>query len=129
MRTPLNDQLRELAQIANDRAMDEAASLLLRLARQAVAFRPAEGERFDPVEELFFRDIRGQSPEREPELPTNWADNAARISRAVSGPGERTLRAGCEALVREWSELGEIGLSAKAAGRQLQQLLTAVGGG
>jgi hypothetical protein len=44
-------------------------------------------------------------------------------TRPVGRPRKRTLRTGCEELVREWSELGSIGLSAKVAARQLQKLL------
>jgi hypothetical protein len=40
-------------------------------------------------------------------------------SRSADRPGSRTLREGCETLVREWRELGEIGLSAKVAAEQL----------
>lgn len=129
---PLKDQLCELAKVANERGMGEAASLLQSLVRRRMmVFRPGEGEsaRFDPIEELFFRDIRGQNSEGGSDPSPNRAEKYARSARATGETGELTLREGCEALVLEWTELGEIGLSAKVASQQLRQLLTAVEGG
>lgn len=128
---PLKDQLCELAKIANERGMGEAASLLQSfVGRRMMVFRPGEGEsaRFDPIQELFFRDIRRQNSEGKPDPSPNRAENYAGSARAAGETGELTLREGCEALVREWTELGDIGLSAKVASQQLRQLLTAVEG-
>lgn len=43
--------------------------------------------------------------------------------RPVGRPTKRTLRAGCEELVRQWRRNGDVGLSANAAAEQLQKLL------
>lgn len=49
-------------------------------------------------------------------------------ARPVMGrPRKRTLREGCEELLLEWRMLGDVGLSAKVAAQQLQQLLLATG--
>jgi hypothetical protein len=67
MQKPLNDQLRELIDLANDRGLSDAAELLQRWASRMIVFRPGESDsaRFDPVEEIFFRGARHEKPEKE----------------------------------------------------------------